>query len=162
VGIFFFFIFFFSLFFQDRRLKCVCVCVCLDASLTASVQPASFPIMRRRRQLRRMRYGGTGETLVSGRLRVDAQRHLAAHQLVHYEFVQFFADLMSGGQLALPVILERVHGRRFQIGSVPTNSHRSWRIGCLTAATHARVEAQPPFVQVRMGQRVNNVYSLLL
>jgi len=90
VGIFFFFIFFFSLFFQDRRLKCVCVCVCLDASLTASVQPASFPIMRRRRQLRRMRYGGTGETLVSGRLRVDAQRHLAAHQLVHYEFVQFF------------------------------------------------------------------------
>ena len=90
MGIFFFFIFFFSLFFQDRRLKCVCVCVCLDASLTASVQPASFPIMRRRRQLRRMRYGGTGETLVSGRLRVDAQRHLAAHQLVHYEFVQFF------------------------------------------------------------------------
>jgi len=37
-----------------------------------------------------MRYGGAGETLVSGRLRVDAQRHLAAHQLVHYEFVQFF------------------------------------------------------------------------
>ena len=69
---------------------------------------------------------------------------------------------MRWGQLAFPMILERMHSRRFQIRSVTANSHRAGRIGRLAAAAHARMEAQSAFIQVRMRQCIHHVYPLLL
>lgn len=66
---------------------------------------------------------------------------------------------MSGGKLTFPMILERLYGRRFQIGSVTTNGHRARLAGRLATTTHARMETESAFVQIGMCQSVDDVDS---
>ena len=74
---------------------------------------------------------------------------------------QLTADLVGGCELAFPMILERLDGRWFQIGSVTTNGYGARLAGSLAAATHARMEAESTLVQIGMRQSVDDVDSFL-
>ncbi len=66
---------------------------------------------------------------------------------------------MGGGELAFPMILERLDGSWFQIGSVTANGHGTRLAGRLAATAHARMKTESTLVQIGMCQSVDDIDS---
>lgn len=65
-------------------------------------------------------------------------------------------DLVHGGELPLPAVVEGVRRDRLEVGRVVSRGGRR----AVAALAHARVVAQPPLLEVRVRQRVHHGYSL--
>lgn len=65
-------------------------------------------------------------------------------------------DLVHGGQLALPGVVEGVRGDRFEVGRVVAGGRR----GAVAAFAHARMVAQAALLQVGVGQGVHHRNAL--
>lgn len=65
-------------------------------------------------------------------------------------------DLVHGGKLAFPGVVEGVRRGGLQVGRVVARG----RGRAVAALAHARVVAEPAFLQVRVGQRVHYRYTL--
>lgn len=138
---------------------------------TASL--VSFPVMRRGRELGRVRHCGASvgwlrlvavdvggalpcEALERRGLRVDAERDPRRLQLFCYELVYLLFDLVHGGELALPGVVEGVRRGGLQVGRVVPRGRRR----AVAALAHTRVVAEPALLQVRVRQGVNHRYTL--
>lgn len=71
------------------------------------------------------------------------------------------SNLMGRRKLTLPVIVERLGGRGLEIGGVPPDGDRARLAGRRAAPAHARVEAEPALVEVRVSESVDHANPLV-
>jgi len=111
-----------------------------------------FPMVGTGRQLTRVGHWRASKALISCRWWINAQWNRVGFDLIKDKSVKFLFDFGDAGQFALPVVIKRSFGSGLKLTAVLTHA----RGGGVTTVAHARVVAQPAFVQVRMVQCFNN------